>query len=313
MDSFVLYRSVFDALMAVDADTCKDLLQYIGEYAMDEKVPEQPGTAFALFLAIRPLLDSRRKKVEAGRLGGLKRKSDSEELPEELRQARKTYPYKQWRKAVMERDGHTCTQCGATDELEAHHIKPFAEFPELRYDVSNGVTLCHKCHALLHFASKSDKQTEANGSKTEADVSKTKQSEAKEERRNKKEEIINNIKDNMSGKPDNYPYKEIVSYLNEKAGKKFEDKSKDTQKHISARFAEGRTLEDFYLVIDNMTAAWKGDPKMDAYLRPATLFGSSQKFENYMNQTPQRKKPQNRFNNFPQREYDFDDIERRLL
>ena len=121
MDSFVLYRSVFDALMAVDADTCKDLLQYIGDYAMDEKVPEQPGTAFALFLAIRPLLDARRKKAEAGRLGGLKRKSDSDELPDELRQARKTYPYKQWRKAVMERDGHTCTQCGATDELEAHH------------------------------------------------------------------------------------------------------------------------------------------------------------------------------------------------
>lgn len=310
MDSFVLYRSVFDALMAVDADTCKDLLQYIGEYAMDEKVPEQPGTAFALFLAIRPLLDARRKKAEAGRLGGLKRKSDSEELPEEIRQARKTYPYKQWRKAVMERDGHTCTQCGATDELEAHHIKPFAEFPDLWYDVSNGVTLCHKCHALLHFASKSDKQTEANGSKTEADVSKAKQTEAKEERRKKKEEN-NNIKDIMSDSE--YPYKEIVDYLNEKAGKRFLDKSKDTRQHIRARFSEGRTKEDFFLVIDNMSAAWKGDPKMDAFLRPSTLFGSSQKFENYMNQTPQKKKPQNRFNNFHQREYDYDEMERRLL
>jgi hypothetical protein len=39
--------------------------------------------------------------------------------------------------------------CGKTKEkLEADHIKPFALFPELRFDISNGRTLCLPCHKL---------------------------------------------------------------------------------------------------------------------------------------------------------------------
>ena len=57
----------------------------------------------------------------------------------------------QWRKAVLERDAHTCQDCGKTDILlNAHHIKPFALFEALRYDVSNGVTLCYQCHERRH-------------------------------------------------------------------------------------------------------------------------------------------------------------------
>lgn len=56
-----------------------------------------------------------------------------------------------WRKAVKERDGYICTQCGATDKmLNVHHVKPFAIYPDLRYEVSNGVTLCYECHEQLH-------------------------------------------------------------------------------------------------------------------------------------------------------------------
>ena len=73
----------------------------------------------------------------------------------------------------------------------------------------------------------------------------------------------------------------IVDYLNEKAGKKFKATSKDTRQHINARLAEGYTLDDFVQVIDKRCAAWKGDPKMEEYLRPSTLFGP--KFESYLN------------------------------
>lgn len=62
---------------------------------------------------------------------------------------RNSTEYKQWRKAVFERDNYTCLICGQIGgELNAHHIKPFNEFPELRFVLSNGVSMCIKCHKL---------------------------------------------------------------------------------------------------------------------------------------------------------------------
>jgi len=56
-----------------------------------------------------------------------------------------------WRKAVLKRDSYTCQDCDAIDiMLIAHHIKAFALYPELRYDVSNGITLCYPCHEKRH-------------------------------------------------------------------------------------------------------------------------------------------------------------------
>jgi hypothetical protein len=54
-----------------------------------------------------------------------------------------------WARMVKLRD-KVCTQCGATEDLHAHHIKPYKEFPELKYDINNGVTLCAHCHRLHH-------------------------------------------------------------------------------------------------------------------------------------------------------------------
>ena len=54
--------------------------------------------------------------------------------------------YQRWRRQVLERDGYTCRQCGGNDDLHTHHVKPWRYFPELRYEPSNGMTLCIKCH-----------------------------------------------------------------------------------------------------------------------------------------------------------------------
>lgn len=74
----------------------------------------------------------------------------------------------------------------------------------------------------------------------------------------------------------------VIKKLNDLANKNFKGSSSKTQKLIKARINEGFTLEDFYKVIENKTATWKNDPKMDQYLRPDTLFGT--KFEGYLNE-----------------------------
>ena len=93
------------------------------------------------------------------------------------------------------------------------------------------------------------------------------------------EQTVDSNKSRSSTTP---PYKEIVDYLNEKGEKQYKHTTNKTKSLIAARFNEGFTLDDFKRVIDVKSKEWKGDPKMDEYIRPQTLF--SNKFESYLNQ-----------------------------
>lgn len=84
------------------------------------------------------------------------------------------------------------------------------------------------------------------------------------------------------------PFSEIVHALNDAAGTRYRASSAKTRRLIHARWAEGYRLPDFLAVIDTMAAEWKGDPEMDKYLRPSTLF--SPKFEDYVNRSPKTRK-----------------------
>jgi len=60
--------------------------------------------------------------------------------------------YKEWRIAVYKKDNFTCQICGRRKvrgveiTLNADHIQPWSIYPELRFKVSNGRTLCVECH-----------------------------------------------------------------------------------------------------------------------------------------------------------------------
>jgi len=65
----------------------------------------------------------------------------------ENEQIRKSSEYRKWRKDCMERDHYTCQLCGVIGRrLQVDHIKPFSLFPELRFVLENGRTLCEDCH-----------------------------------------------------------------------------------------------------------------------------------------------------------------------
>ena len=61
---------------------------------------------------------------------------------------RKTFEYKEWRQQIFKRDGYKCIVGGTKhgNKLNADHIKSFSSFPDLRFDITNGRTLCVDCH-----------------------------------------------------------------------------------------------------------------------------------------------------------------------
>jgi hypothetical protein len=68
---------------------------------------------------------------------------------------RKSDIYKEWRNKVLERDHYSCVLCGTKqsgrNSLIVDHIKPFSLYPELRFVVGNGRSLCKRCDDLNGF------------------------------------------------------------------------------------------------------------------------------------------------------------------
>jgi len=68
-----------------------------------------------------------------------------------MKSSQKSRGYLQMACATMVKNrDKRCTNCGNSNDLHAHHIKSFKDYPELRYDVNNGVTLCAICHRHHH-------------------------------------------------------------------------------------------------------------------------------------------------------------------
>lgn len=53
-----------------------------------------------------------------------------------------------WTKEVLSKG--MCENCGSKENLEAHHILKWSDYPKGRIDVNNGMCLCHRCHTEEH-------------------------------------------------------------------------------------------------------------------------------------------------------------------
>ena len=67
--------------------------------------------------------------------------------------------HKKWINEVLKRDKYICQWCHCLDDLVAHHIKEWEPHPELRLELSNGLTLCRTCHMRHHKNNKGKKLT----------------------------------------------------------------------------------------------------------------------------------------------------------
>jgi len=56
--------------------------------------------------------------------------------------------YKQWVKKIKKRDNNICriNNKDCSGHKIVHHILSWSEYPDLRYNINNGITLCHFHH-----------------------------------------------------------------------------------------------------------------------------------------------------------------------
>lgn len=94
--------------------------------------------------------------------GGKNNAMYKEDLSEEHRiKTRGIFGYKKWSRQIRERDNYTCQVCGLhtkePNKLHAHHLESYDTHPELRLELSNGITICNSCHNSFHNRHKGEK------------------------------------------------------------------------------------------------------------------------------------------------------------
>lgn len=98
---------------------------------------------YVMTTAIRKRMSDARKRKKAWNWkGGTSSKN---------RIIRRSLQFKLWREAVFKRDNWTCRKTNKKGGvLHPHHILNFSQYPELRFDVNNGITLSEQSHREFH-------------------------------------------------------------------------------------------------------------------------------------------------------------------
>lgn len=157
-DSFIFYRSFFESAKTLKTKDKLKFFESVCDYALNDIEPDLEGPALGMFNLLKPQVDANTRKYENGCKGGRPKKHDPDEATE-AKKARNSSEYKDWKRSVFERDNYTCQLCGSKKDLQAHHKLDFVEFPDKRFDVDNGLTLCRSCHNKIHYEEENQEKT----------------------------------------------------------------------------------------------------------------------------------------------------------
>lgn len=157
------------------------------------------------------------------------------------------------------------------------------------------------------------KKSDANQHGSEIKLEKPKKTESKpNETLNKDLDLDKDIKEKETSKKENDQVAEVIEFLNGVCGTNYKPTTEATRKNINGRLNEGYTVDDLKNVISKKSDEWKGT-EWEKYLSPYTLFRPAN-FEKYYNQKVVVQKPkQYGFGKIIEHDYNFDDLEKRLL
>lgn len=87
----------------------------------------------------------------AGKLSGAKSHLYNSELTDEHRiKTRNIVALRLWKKEILKRDNFLCQICNTKIRITAHHLNSWAKYPEQRFEIDNGITLCFSHHKEFH-------------------------------------------------------------------------------------------------------------------------------------------------------------------
>lgn len=146
--SFVFNIDWRDVLMDYPAEVRYEVYDAIIEYAASGKLLDLKPLAKMAFSFIKKEMDNNLNRLHPSGKRHWNWKGGVTDISHRIRESSE---YKQWRKSVFIKDKYTCQHCGKTGgNLNAHHIKPFSLYPDMRFDINNGITLCRECHIKIH-------------------------------------------------------------------------------------------------------------------------------------------------------------------
>ncbi|EHH01510.1 DUF6291 domain-containing protein [Paraprevotella clara] len=146
--SFVFNIAWQEVLMGYPSEVRLEVYDAIIEYVASGTISELKPLAKMAFSFIKKEVDKNKLKEPPSGENHWNWKGG---ITDDNHKQRESSEYKHWRKNVFRRDNYTCRHCGKYGgKLNAHHVKPFSTYPDLRFNVNNGVTLCRECHIQLH-------------------------------------------------------------------------------------------------------------------------------------------------------------------